>query len=176
MTRLLTLLSLTALAVTQIAVAAPASAIIKTLAPLKADAYGMSIRSIKVKGTDAKSLLTDYAERVKGFDEEYTVSLRLAAKDFPEADDGQQVVGLARIIDVIDFINQPSGDNGYSAAENAARTALIRDLLFQVRNLGGLIGVESGSWSTCGVTFPGVFILDVKAKEVITLSPSNTDC
>ncbi len=149
--------------------------IVKALAPLTGAAYGMDIQRTKVRGKNAREMLEDYASRVKGYEDPYTVSLRLAAKDFPEADDGSSVVGLARIIDVTEFIVDPSA-RGLSRAEHAARTAFVRDLLFEVRDLGGRIGVESHSWSTCGVTFPGVFILDVDAKEVISISPADTTC
>src|SRR4051812_27633346 len=149
------------------------TAMVKALAPLERDAYDMAISRVKVRGTTAAQQLKDYAERVKGFEDGYKLSLRLAAKDFPEADDGQEVVGLARIIDVIDMITEAGGSNDHTPAESAKRDAEVRDLLFKVRDLGGLVGVESSSWSTCGVTFPGVIILDVKAKEVISISPAH---
>lgn len=152
-------------------------AMVDALEPITQESFGMAISRSRVRGADARAMLEDYAERVKGYEKgEYKVLMRMSARDFPETDDGQSIVGLARIVDVVTFITEPNGDEGHTPVELRQREALVRRLLFQVRDLGGLIGVESDNWSTCGVSFPGVFILDVKKKEVLSISPANTDC
>lgn len=149
-------------------------AMLRVLRPLKGG-YGMEVGSVKVRGSDARELLRDYAERIKGF-AEYKIKMHMRLGEFPETDGSEEVIGLARVIDVVDYITDPTGDSGFDRDERKARQAEVRDLLFRVRDMGGLIGVDSHSWSTCGVTFPGVIILDVKAKEVISISPAETGC
>ncbi len=152
-------------------------AMVETLRPITQESFGMEIGRSKVRGANARAMLVDYAERVKGFEQgDYKVLMRMSPSDFPETDDGQSIVGLAKIVDVVSFITEPNGSFDGTAEERRAREVLVRGLLFQVRAQGGLIGVESHNWSTCGVSFPGVIILDVKKKEVLSISPANTDC
>lgn len=150
-------------------------AIVQVLAPLTEAPIEFAIYRTKVEGKTAVEQFRYYAETVMGWEKgDYKINMRMEPKDFPEADGGENVLGLAKIIDVSSYISAPTGDD--SDSDFAKRDALVRKVLFQARDLGGLVGLESFSWHTCGVAFPGVIILDVKGKELIALSPANTDC
>ena len=150
---------------------------VDALKPLTTKKYNMSIDRTKVRGSTARQMLEDYAVRVKEFEEDYTVSTRLSSEDFPDVDEGNSVVGLTKIVDVVGLIADAYYQSDeLSEAQMRSRKVEVRNLLFKVRDLGGRIGIESDSWSACGVSFPGVIILDTNEKEVISISPANTEC
>jgi hypothetical protein len=97
------------------------------------------------------------------------------ADQIPEVD-GANLVGLARIIDVVRLVVDPLNNFDGTEAERRRRETLVRRVLFQVRDLGGRVGVTSHAWDVCGMTVPGVFVLDPQAKEVIGLFPRDTSC
>lgn len=151
-------------------------AITRALRPFESKAFGQRVSITKVHGDTLKEMLTDYAERVKGYERgEYKLIQRMTSKQIPEADDGQNVIGLARIVDVAYLISDQSGQDREDAEVQKRQKATL-DLLFKVRELGGLIGVESDSWGTCGVSFPGVIVVDPKSHEVYSISPRDTTC
>lgn len=128
----------------------------------------------KVKGFSAEEMLADYANQ-SGYDiSETKILLKMKSEDIPETDGGDSVVGLARNVDVVSI-----GTYVVSAGDQLDSKLIenkLLGLLFNITKAGGLVGVESHGWSTCGVTFPSVIILDMNKKVVYSLRPANTDC
>jgi hypothetical protein len=134
-----------------------------------------SFRKVKVKGKNVEEMLLDYAKK-QGYDmSEVKILLRMTKDQIPVGDDGSDVIGLARNIDVaglaVDLHSSEIDDKKLKALTAKAVTAL-----FEVTGAGALVGVESTGWIACGSTVPSLIILDPETGVVYSLSPNNTDC
>ena len=150
--------------------------ILNALAPFKTDKWEMKLTKYKVRGDSAREMLKDYGQRVKGLEDGFKISLDLPRNEVPDPDDGNDVVALTKIVNVTHLIANPGSTNDMSESDLKKLEKEARDILFEVRDLGGRIGVESSSWGSCGVSYPGVIVLDTEENEVIAISPKNTDC
>lgn len=147
-------------------------AMVKALAPLTREPIEFRIVRYDLKGSGVGKLLRDFAERINGWETgDYRIVRRMAVRDFPEPDGGENVIGFARILDVLYLVTDSTRDGG-----NDAKEAIVKKALFKARDLGGRVGVVSSAWQACGVDFPGVFILDKEDREAIVLTPPLSDC
>jgi len=134
-----------------------------------------SFRKTKVKGKNVKEMLLDYAKK-SGYDmSEVQILLKMTKEQIPGGDDGSDIIGLARNIDVaglaVDLHSSIVDDKKLKALTAKAVAAL-----FEVTGAGALVGVESTGWIVCGSTVPSLIILDPETGVVYSLSPDNTEC
>jgi hypothetical protein len=130
---------------------------------------------VKVTGTSVKSMLTSYAKESNKHDlSEVKIYTKMDSSKIPEADDSQDVVGLTKNVDAVRF-----AFDLYEIEDTATQKALRKtalDHLFSLTKAGAFVGVESGSWSACGTTFPGLIVLDPESKIVYSLTPDERGC
>lgn len=132
-----------------------------------AEKLGLKIDRTEVRGTTARAQLAYYAEYILGWEEGYDLILRGTAKDLPTGDADNRLV-LTKIVDVADVAYLNLSDNSTGGDREA--NAILRNALFQVRDLGALVGATSYGSVACGVTIPGIVVLDVAGKELFVLA------
>lgn len=147
--------------------------LLKTAAP--EEGSGARFIETKVVGSTTKEMLTDFGHK-RGYEAgELKILMRMTASELPEVDGGEQIIGLAKNVDVVhlavDLYSEITDDG---ARAKLRKTALTK--LFDLTKAGAFVGVESSGWGACGVMFPSLIILNPEKKKVFSLAPKNTDC
>ena len=134
-----------------------------------------SFTAYPVTGSTVKEMLKSYAEVSKKHDMlEVKIYTRMDASMIPSADDAQDIVGLAKNVDVAGFAVDLYTLESDSQIKILRKTSLAE--LFKITKAGAFVGVESHSWNVCGTQIPGLIVLDPVAKKVFSLTPDNTEC
>jgi hypothetical protein len=133
----------------------------------------------KVKGNNVEDMLEDYARRTKYDMQALRIVLDLKSSEIPSSDDGSNLIGLGRNVDLVGLAIDLFDNLGSSASDKAiydvARAKALK-ALFEITQSGAKVGVESAGWNACGVTFPALIILDVANKTVYSLTPDDVQC